>query len=290
MMRLKMELISHKDKKYRIFVEMFNWLRERFTNSGKLTKAARNANTAIKKYGTNNSRATARLAAKTADSTSAATKTALDMAEKQLKAVQDRCSNDIADARKNVTTAKANHNKVKDSVFSKIRRTIAYGRNAWSSRAAAVNAQERLYKKYADKKKDELVELARKQKAVMEAEEQARKERQKIIESALSSANSAAQAATVQGNKNISAFKPKVNNANAKALEKLLSNNNNNKKNNNKKQGNSTIIRNRANTNDPKTPANAVTGAVTGPSTATAVTTPNGYKSFGGAYRTRRRR
>jgi hypothetical protein len=212
---------------------MFGWLKDRFTNAGKLEKAARNATKAANKYGTANSRSAAKADAVALEATAETTKKALDMAQKNLKDIQDKCTSEISVARKSIEAAQASHNKVKDTTFQKIKRFATLGPAAWGSRSAAVNIAQKRMENAATKKREQLRALATKQKDAMDAEELAIKRRKAIIASALGTANSAANAAKQSTLTNVANFKPPVSNAAAAKINAFL-------KNNNSKSGNST--------------------------------------------------
>lgn len=209
---------------------MFGWLKERFTNAGKLEKAARNATNAANKFGTTNSRNAAKKQALDLEAAAATTKQAVEMAQKNLKSVQDRCSSETDIARKQLAQAQSSHNKVKDTTFQKIKRFATLGRNAWGSRSAAVNVAQKRLRNAATKKREQLQALAAKQKAAMDAEEAALKRRKEIIASALTTANSAANAAKQNVLKNVANFKPS---GNASKLNNFLKNGNNTSAKNN---------------------------------------------------------
>ena len=171
---------------------MFGWLKDRFTNAGKLEKAARNATNAANKFGTTNSRNAAKKQALDLEAAAATTKKAVEMAQNNLRSVQHRCSSETDIARKQLAQAQSSHNKVKDTTFQKIKRFATLGRNAWGSRSAAVNVAQKRLANAATKKRDQLQALAAKQKAAMDAEEAALKRRKDIINSALGTAKAAA--------------------------------------------------------------------------------------------------
>jgi len=211
---------------------MFGWLRDRFTNAGKLEKAARNAKAAANKYGTTNTRNAAKKEALDLEAAAETTKQTVEMAQKNLKSVQDRCSSETTIARKQLAQAQSSHNKVKDTTFQKIKRFATLGRAGWgASRSAAVNIAQKRMENAATKKREQLRSLATKQKAAMDAEEAAIKRRKELIESALGTASSAANAAKQGVLTNVANFKPQVSNNNAKKLNALLANNNSNASN-----------------------------------------------------------
>ena len=171
---------------------MFGWLKDRFTNAGKLEKAARNATKAANKFGTSNTRNAARKAALDLEATAETTKKTIDMAQKELERVQKTCSTSINDAKTSLRAAQASHDKVKDTTFQRIKRFATLGRNAWGSRSAAVNVAQKRLGNAATKKREQLQALAVKQKAAMDAEEAALKKRKQIINNALGTAKAAA--------------------------------------------------------------------------------------------------
>lgn len=204
---------------------MFGWLRDRFTNAGKLEKAARNAKAAANKYGTTNSRNAAKKEALDLEAAAATTKQAVEMAENNLRSTQNRCSSETTIARDQLRQAQNSHNKVKDTTFQQIKRFATLGRAGWgASRYAAVNIAQKRMENAATRKRDQLRSLAAKQKAAMDAEEDALKRRKELIVSALSTADSAANAAKQGALKSLANFKPKNNGK----LESFLGNRNSN--------------------------------------------------------------
>jgi hypothetical protein len=204
---------------------MFGWLRDRFTNAGKLERAARSAKAAANKYGTSNSRNAAKKEALDLDAAAATTKQAVEMAEKNLRSTQNRCSSETSIARDQLRQAQNSHNRVKDTTFQRIKRFAALGPAGWgASRSAAVNMAQKRMENAATKKREQLRSLAAKQKAAMDAEEEALKRRKELIASALSTANSAANAAKHGALKSVTNFKPRNNGK----LESFLGNRNSN--------------------------------------------------------------
>jgi hypothetical protein len=222
---------------------MFGWLKGHFTNAGRLEKAARNAKAAANRYGTPNSRSSAKQAALDLEATADTTKAAVNMAEKNLSDIQKKCASDITTARNQAREARAQHDKVKDTTFQQIKRFATLGRASWGlSRSAAENLRQKQMANAAEKKREELRAIAAKQKAAMEAEEAAFRRKKELIESALGTAKAAANTAKEGVLKNVGNFKPPVSNAGAAKLEAFLENapKNNTKKNNAKKNNNNT--------------------------------------------------
>ena len=213
---------------------MFGWLKDRFTNAGKLEKAARNAKAAANKFGTTNSRNAAKKEALDLEVAASTTKQTVEMAQKELERVQKSCSTSINDAKTSLRAAQASHDKVKDTTFQQIKRFATLGRAGWgASRSAAVNIAQKRMENAATKKRDQLRALAGKQKAAMDAEEAALKRRKELITSALNTANSAANAAKQGVLKSAENFKPSNNGK----LELFLKNGNNNSEANTSRPG-----------------------------------------------------
>jgi hypothetical protein len=191
---------------------MFGWLKDRFTNAGKLEKAARNAKAAANKFGTTNSRNAAKKEALDLEVAASTTKQTVEMAQKELERVQKSCSTSINNAKTSLRAAQASHDKVKDTTFQRIKRFATLGRAGWSaSRSAAVNIAQKRMENAATKKRDQLRALAAKQKAAMDAEEAALRRRKELIASALNTANSAANAAKKSTLTSVTNFKPSNN-------------------------------------------------------------------------------
>ena len=213
---------------------MFGWLKDRFTNSGRLEKAARNAKTAANRFGTPNTRSTAKQSALDLEAAADTTKGAVNMAEKNLSDLQKRCATDIATARNQASEARAEHNKVKDTTFQQIKRFATLGPASWGlSRSAAENLRQKQMSNAAEKKRAQLQAIAAKQKAAMDAEEAAFRRKKELIESALGTAKAAANTAKEGVLKTAENFKPPVGNAAAAKLNAFLKENNNNNNNNN---------------------------------------------------------
>jgi len=211
---------------------MFGWLSDRFTNAGKLTRAANSAQKAANKYGTVNTRNAAKKEALDLEVAASTTKEAVSMAQNNLNSIQAKCSAELKTARGQVDDARRSHNEVKDTTFQKIKRFATLGPKSWGlSRSRAENLRQSQLANAATRKREQLRALATKQKAAMDAEEAAMKKRKEIIESALGTASSAANAAKQGALTNAANFKPNVSTNNAKKLNALLANNNSNASN-----------------------------------------------------------
>jgi hypothetical protein len=213
---------------------MFGWLKDRFTNTGRLEKATRNAKAAADKFGTTNSREAAKKIALDLDASAATTKLALEVAEKNLMSVKNRCSSENEIATDQVRQARNAHNKVKDTTFQRIQRFATLGRAGWgATRSSAVNLKYKQLENAATRKKAALQEIARKQNAALAAEAEALKRRRALIDSALDTAESAADAAKKGVLTDISNFKPANNKAKLNNFLKENNNKNNTAKGNN---------------------------------------------------------
>ena len=172
---------------------MFGWLKDRFTNAGKLEKAARNAKAAANKFGTTNSRNAVRKTATDLETSAATTKQAVEMAEKNLKSTQEKCSSETTIARDKLRQAQNSHNKVKDTTYQKIQRFATLGPAGWgASRSAAVNIAQKRMRNIAETRRLAMVKIAQKQKDALDAEEKALADRKALINDALKTSHNAA--------------------------------------------------------------------------------------------------
>jgi hypothetical protein len=196
---------------------MFGWLSDRFTNSGRLEKAARNLKTAANRYGTRNTRNVAKQAALKLEKNAETTKATVDMAEKALSDLQKKCAVDITNARNDAKKARADHSAVKDTTFKQIKRFVTLGPASWGlSRSAAVNLEQKQLANAAEKRRQQLQEIARKQQKAMDDEEAAFKRRKELIASALGTAK---EAATEAKNSVVPLLSKKANNGGANEFE-----------------------------------------------------------------------
>jgi len=172
---------------------MFGWLKDRFTNTGRLEKASRNLKAAANRYGNPNTRNAAKKAAHDLEATADTTKAAVDMAEKNLSDIQKKCASDITTARNQAREARASHDKVKLTTFDRIKRLAELGPSSWKlTRSAAENLRQKQLSNAAEKKRSQLEEIATKQQKAIDDEEAAFKRKKELIAAALGTAKSAA--------------------------------------------------------------------------------------------------
>jgi hypothetical protein len=175
---------------------MFDWLKSKFgSGTTQLTAAATRLNKAQTAYGNTNSRKIARNTAEQLEASATATKATVELAKKNLKSILDRCSSEQDIAEQQLEQAQRAHNKVKDTTLQKIGRLVTVGRAGWGSRTAAVNAAQKRQANNITKRRETLRVIAEKQKAAMEKEEAARKERAALINRGLGIAKDVSVAA-----------------------------------------------------------------------------------------------